>query len=67
MSKDPEQAFLHRTYEKMLNIINYQGKAHKTTVRHHFTHTRMETMKHTITGAVKDTEKWKPSNTLMRW
>ena len=73
MSKDPEQTFLHRTYvnsqyahEKMLNIISYQGNAHKTTVRHRFTHSRMETIKLTITGAAKDMEKWRPSKTLMR-
>ena len=49
----------------MLNVISYQGNAHKTTVRHHFTHTRVETNKHTVTGAVKDMEKLKPSNMLM--
>ena len=50
----------------MLNIISYQGNAHETTVRHCFTHSRMETIKLTITGAVQDMEKWKPSKTLMR-
>lgn len=32
---------MNKVYEKILNNTNYQGNANKTTVRYHFTPSRM--------------------------